>query len=89
MGIMEKNNIMNPNFIEWLEEQEYDFNYVGPRARYTVKWEVSRYTIKWEVSWFIKSVHDSIFPMEIHECDSYSWSRVLTNNFGMDEPELY
>ncbi len=67
---------MNPDFIKWLEEQEYDFNYVGPMARHIVALKAS---------WFIKSVHDSIFPTERYKCDSYPWSKVLTNNFVADE----
>ncbi len=70
---------MNTEFIKWLEEQEYDFNYVDT---------ADKHMDKWEESWFIKSVHDAAYPEEKHggtDAYAYRWSNVLTNDFTYDK----
>ena len=63
---------MNPEFIKWLEEQEYDFNYVDT---------INKPMERWGKSWFIKSVHDFVYPNVADEDYSYRWSQVSTDNF--------
>jgi hypothetical protein len=60
---------MNPEFIKWLEEQEYDFNYVDT---------ADKNMDTWEESWFIKSVHDVAYGTDAY---AYQWSQVSTNDF--------
>ena len=67
---------MNKEFIKWLEEQKYDFNYLN----------TSKPVEEWEEIWFIKSVHDSMYPpQEIQDHYVFSWSKVLTKDFTIDE----
>jgi hypothetical protein len=66
---------MNPEFIKWLEEQEYDFNYVDT---------ADKNMDTWEESWFIKSVHDAAYPEEKYggtDAYVYQWSNILMKDF--------
>jgi len=68
---------MNPEFIKWLEEQEYDFNYVDT---------INKPMERWKESWFIKSVHDAAYPEEKYgraDVYAYQWSQVSTNDFAI------
>jgi len=64
---------MNPEFIKWLEEQEYDFNYVDT---------INKPMERWGESWFIKSVHDFVYPNGKDEY-YYQWSQVSINDFAI------
>lgn len=66
---------MNKEFVKWLEEQKYDFNYLN----------TSKPMSEWEEIWFIKSVHDSMYPPEIQDHYVFSWSKVITKDFTIDE----
>jgi hypothetical protein len=66
------NNMMNFEFLKWLEEQEYDFNYVDI---------IDKPMLRWEESWFIKSVHDAAYPDGRTDDYAYRWSNILMNDF--------